>query len=206
MFKGNLVLDVFINGGFTIWILILCSMICSAVIIQKLIYFWNISRDSLGPFMEKLLPEIKNSNYENMLKICKDSNSPFANVAFSGIVNYNNPTEKIENAMERQITSEIKVLEKFLIVLGTIGSVAVYIGLFGTVVGIIKAFHNLSSTASGGINIVIGGIAEALVSTAAGILVAVPSVIAYNYLLKRIENFTIDMELCASAIIDMLKK
>jgi len=110
----------------------------------------------------------------------------------------------ISNAMERETTVEILKLEKFTSVVGTIGNVAVYIGLFGTVLGIVRAFHDISSIGAGGINVVIGGVAEALICTATGLLVAVPAVVSYNYFTKRVDDFINDMELTASELIDLI--
>ena len=107
--------------------------------------------------------------------------------------------------MERAIVIETNLLERYTTIVGTIGSVAVYIGLFGTVLGIMRAFHDISISGSGGINVVINGIAESLVCTAAGLCVAVPAVIAYNYFIKRIDGFITDMELCASETMDLVK-
>jgi biopolymer transport protein ExbB/TolQ len=106
--------------------------------------------------------------------------------------------------MEREITVETTKLERFTSIVGTIGNTAVYIGLFGTVLGIIRAFHDISAASAGGMSIVIGGVAEALVCTATGLLVAVPAVIAFNYFMKRVEHFINDMELCASELIDLI--
>jgi len=87
---------------------------------------------------------------------------------------------------------------------GTIGNIAVYIGLFGTVLGIIRAFHDIAAAGAGGMSIVIGGVAEALVCTATGLFVAIPAVIAFNYFARKVELFTNDMELCASELIDLM--
>jgi biopolymer transport protein ExbB/TolQ len=94
-------------------------------------------------------------------------------------------------------------LEQYISIIGTIGNTAVYIGLFGTVLGIIRAFHDIAAAGAGGMSIVIGGVAEALVCTAAGLFVAIPAVIAYNYFIKRVDHFVNDMELCASELIDL---
>ena len=88
-------------------------------------------------------------------------------------------------------------LERRTGIVGTIGSVAVYIGLFGTVLGIIRAFGDISKSSGDGMNAVIAGVAEALVTTAAGLVVAVPAVVAYNYFVRRIDLFVSDMELTA---------
>ena len=106
--------------------------------------------------------------------------------------------------MERQIIIETTILERLTSVIGTIGSVAVYVGLFGTVLGIIRAFHDISASGSGGISVVISGISEALACTAAGLCVAVPAVVAYNYFMKKIDDFIKDMEIAASETMDLI--
>ena len=95
-------------------------------------------------------------------------------------------------------------LEKYTSIVGTIGNIAVYIGLFGTVLGIVRSFHNISTVGSGGISVVIGGVAEALICTATGLIVAIPAVVAYNYFMRRVDNFVTDMEYCASEMLDIL--
>ena len=84
-------------------------------------------------------------------------------------------------------------LKRGLGFLATIGSTAPFIGLFGTVVGIINAFRNIAATGSGGMSVVSGGIAEALVSTALGIFVAIPAVVAFNHFTGKIETFHVEM-------------
>ncbi len=106
--------------------------------------------------------------------------------------------------MDREITIETIRLERYTSIVGTIGNTAVYIGLFGTVLGIIRAFHDIAAAGAGGMSIVIGGVAEALVCTAMGLLVAIPAVIAYNYFMKRVDRFINDMELCASELGDLI--
>jgi biopolymer transport protein ExbB len=125
-------------------------------------------------------------------------------VVYSGLELYGRPEKEISNAMERNIRIETARLERYTGVVGTIGNIAVYIGLFGTVLGIIRAFHDISLAGSGGMSIVIGGVAEALVCTAVGLSVAIPAVVAYNFFNRRVERFVDDMELCASELLDLM--
>ena len=114
-------------------------------------------------------------------------------------------TEKlITGVMERQITMEVGKLERLTSIVGTIGNIAVYVGLFGTVLGIIRAFQDISAAGTGGMDVVIGGVAEALITTATGLAVAVPSVVLFNYFSRRIERFVDDMELAASEAADLI--
>jgi biopolymer transport protein ExbB/TolQ len=136
--------------------------------------------------------------------MCKDADTPFANVVRAGINSYGKAEKEIANSMERAVIVETNLLSRFTSIVGTIGSVAVYIGLFGTVLGIIRAFRDISRIGSGGISVVINGISEALICTAAGLCVAVPAVIAYNYFMKKIDSFVMDMQLCASETLELI--
>jgi biopolymer transport protein ExbB/TolQ len=154
--------------------------------------------------MSKVRRALKGGNIEIAMDICKETYAPFSSVVYSGLELHHRHGKEISNAMEREIAIETIKLERFTGIVGTIGNTAVYIGLFGTVLGIIRAFHDIASAGVGGMSIVIGGVAEALVCTAMGLLVAVPAVIAFNYFTKRVDHFINDMELCASELIDVI--
>jgi Biopolymer transport proteins len=154
--------------------------------------------------MSHVTKEIEKGNIKKALEISKNTNTPFSSVVTTGLSLHGHNEVVISNAMEREITVETTKLERYTTVVGTIGSTAVYIGLFGTVLGIIRAFKDISVSGTGGINVVISGISEALACTATGLCVAVPAVIAYNYFIKKIDNFISDMELCASEIMDLI--
>lgn len=192
-------------GGFAIWILILCSIVSLAITVEKLHYFRRKSRTSLDDFMLRLRSALEKKNFEIALEACSQVNTPFADMAADGLSSRDGGPEAVASAMERRILIEVNILERYTTLLGSIGSTAVYIGLFGTVIGIIRAFGDIAHIGTGGINAIIGGIAEALISTAAGIFVAVPAIVIYNLLMKRINNFILDMELCSSEINDIIR-
>jgi biopolymer transport protein ExbB len=191
-------------GGITLIILALCSIVSLAVILERWLYYMRRSRVKRKNFMANIKDELKKGNIEEALKKCKKANTPFSDVAHAGLSFYGHSEKEISNNMERTIVIETNLLEKHTSIVGTIGSTAVYIGLFGTVLGIIKAFNDISSSGTGGINVVTTGISESLVCTAAGLCVAVPAVMAYNYFIKKIDNFITDMELCASEAMDLI--
>ena len=204
MFAGKSLFQLLNMGGFTMYILLMCSVISIAVIFNRMLYYRAKSRISRRAFMEKVGKDVVAGGVENAVAFCKKADTPFANVALAGLKVVAHSEKILTNAMERETTIEILKLEKFTSVVGTIGNVAVYIGLFGTVLGIVRAFHDISSIGAGGINVVIGGVAEALICTATGLLVAVPAVVAYNYFTKRIDDFINDMELTASELLDII--
>jgi len=193
-------------GGITIYILLACSVVSIALIIERCLFYRKLSRVSRAQLMASIKNEVEKKGGGRALEICKEGNAPFANVVHAGLLLLGNNREAVSNAMDRQIVVETTKLEQFIGIVGSIGSNAVYIGLFGTVLGIIRAFHNISVSGSGELNVIIGGISEALVCTAAGLLVAVPAVVAYNFFLMRIDIFTRDMELSASEVMDIVRR
>jgi len=191
-------------GGFTMFILLAFSILSIAIIIERVVYYRMRSRVKRKEFMAAIRKEVETGNIKKALELSKGVNAPFATVVYSGLSFYGHDEKEISNNMDREIVIETTTLEKFTAIVGTIGSVAVYVGLFGTVLGIIRAFHDISASGAGGISVVINGISEALACTAAGLCVAVPAVIAYNFFIKKIDNFIKDMELCASEIMDLV--
>jgi biopolymer transport protein ExbB/TolQ len=190
------------------YILLFCSIVSITVIVERLLAIRAKTRKDPAAFMGKLTAALSGGDISGAKALCAEEKSPFSNVAAAGIKAYGKSAEKVANSMDRQITVEVKSLERALSILGTLGSTVVYIGLFGTVLGIIRSFQLIAQTAGGqgGMDTVITGIAEALICTATGIMVAVPAVIAYNLLTKRVENLATDMELIASETGDLLAK
>ena len=191
-------------GGFTMVVLLASSVLSIAIILERLIAYRLKSRISRKDFMLKIRQELKKGRLNPATEICKDSKAPFAQVVYAGLSFFDCSEKEISNNMERQIIIETTILERLTSVIGTIGSVSVYVGLFGTVLGIIRAFHDISVSGSGGISVVISGISEALACTAAGLCVAVPAVVAYNYFMKKVDDFIKDMELAASETMDLV--
>lgn len=191
-------------GGLTMYILILCSVFSLAIIVERILYYRKRSKIKRPEFMTKIAAELQKGDVVGAQDLCKKCNAPFAVVVAAGLSSHGHGATITANAMEREIIVETGRLERFISIVGTIGSTAVYIGLFGTVLGIMHAFHDISQAGFGGINVVINGIAEALVCTAAGLAVAVPAVIAYNHFRSTIDSFVTDMELAASQTLDLL--
>ena len=206
MFKDHTFWQIIQTGGFVMEILILCSIISTAIMAERLFYFWKKSRMKRAVFMELMRRALQKGEIKEALTVCGNTRTPFAAVIYAGLNLQSKEEKEIANAMEREMIVEIHQLERYTDIIGTIGSTAVYIGLLGTVWGIIRAFEDISRIGSGGVNVVMRGISEALVCTAAGLIVAVPAVMAYNYFVKRINSFVTDMELCSSEILDLIRK
>src|SRR4030043_1321613 len=206
MFAGKTIWEILQTGGFTMYILLFCSFLSLTILLERIIYYRKLSRTKRAGFMTRIKRALKSGDIERAMEICNETVAPYSNVIYSGLELHHHNEKEIGNAMEREITVETIKLERFTGIVGTIGNTAVYIGLFGTVLGIIRAFHDIATAGAGGMSIVIGGVAEALVCTAMGLLVAMPAVIAYNYFMKGVDRSIKDTELCASELIDLIGK
>ena len=143
-------------------------------------------------------------------------NSHVAQVVSAGIIEYDGvrqsgrdavaSVELVTSALRDSMSETLIQLKKGLGALATIGSIAPFIGLFGTVVGIINAFRSIAATGSGGMSVVSGGIAEALVSTALGIFVAIPAVVAFNQFTVKLETFHVEMNRASTQLVNCLFK
>jgi biopolymer transport protein ExbB len=205
MFAGKTIWEIFQAGGFTMYLLVTCSILSITIFLERTMYYRKRSRTKRKEFMTRIRRAVEHGDMEGAMEICGESLAPFAGVISSGLELRGHPREEISNAMGREITIETTKLERYTSIVATIGNTAVYVGLFGTVLGIIRAFHDISIVGAGGMAIVIGGVAEALVCTATGLFVAIPAVVGFNYFVKRVERFVTDMELCASEFIDIVR-
>ena len=204
MFAGKTILEILQIGGFTMYILLFCSLLSITILFERIIYYRKRSKTKRAEFMTRIERALKGNNLQKAIEICEETDAPFSNVVYSGLELLGHHEKELSNAMEREITIETTKLERYTSIVGTIGNTAVYIGLFGTVLGIIRAFHDIATIGQGGINVVILGVSEALITTAAGLAVAIPAVVAYNYFLKRIEYIFKEMQLCASELLDFI--
>ncbi len=207
MFQNITLWQIINSSGYVLWILLLCSVAIIGIIIERAVYITLSRRLSRDQVVDKIyhLIEAKNS-IAKATAFCDKENTPFTRVVKAGIDKRGLSAQRIERAMDRQIAAETARLERFVPVLGTIGSNAVYVGLLGTVIGIIYAFHDISQVGGGNISTVIGRISEALIATAAGICVAIPAVVAYNVFLRRVDIFVSEMESCASEMAELLSE
>lgn len=181
-------------------VLLFCSILSIGVMLERWVRFQKTKLDTkvFIPSIKKLIlhsEEVKAINY------CATINKPFANVVKS-ILKADETREDKEKAARQSILTEIGKLEAYLPVLGTVGSTAPFIGLLGTVIGIIKAFRAISISIVGGPQVVAGGIAEALINTAVGLFVAIPAVIAYNYFVHKTRRIGDQLAVDAEEIID----
>jgi len=205
-----------IFGGAVMVCLALLSVFSVGMIIDKHRRFVSASRQS-----EKFKPEFKKflqgGDVQDLIEAARPHQSSYvAQVVLAGITEYDGVRESgrdpgaslelVTSALRDSMSETLIQLRQGLGFLATIGSTAPFIGLFGTVVGIINAFRSIAATGSGGMSVVSGGIAEALVSTALGIFVAIPAVVAFNHFTGKIEIFHVQMNRVSSQLVNRLFK
>ncbi|MEP6900234.1 MAG: MotA/TolQ/ExbB proton channel family protein [Actinomycetota bacterium] len=178
---------------------------------------YNKAKAQSRQYAPKVAQALKNSNIDEAINISdKHKDSHLAMVVSSGLKEFQahqgntnisaDEMEASKRALERAIAVKTAELKRGLSGLATVGSTAPFVGLFGTVVGIIGAFQALRTNQSAGIGAVGGAIAEALVATAFGILVAVPAVWLFNYFTNKVTSFSVEMENSASELVDYFIK
>ena len=182
-------LDLMLRAGsrWVLWLLIILSIAAAAVVLERLWYFLRERRPRRQ--IAEMLEALRTSGAKAALKALGDVRSLDATVARACLDHLSEGPAAIEEQVAAVLESQRIRYERGLAYLGTLGSNAPFIGLFGTVLGIVRAFHDLArSSAALGTQAVMAGIAEALVATAVGLLVAIPAVATYNVLMRHVET------------------
>ncbi len=174
------------GATWVLWLLIALSVISLAMIIERAFFFRGLKGDfpALTQCLER---HLQAGTPDQALEEFHRSPGVEARIASAGLRAFHKGPDSAAEAMLAAKVEQRGRMEQRLAFLGTLGNNAPFIGLFGTVIGIIKAFHDLSLNTSGGAGSVMGGISEALVATAMGLFVAIPAVIAFNYFQRRIQ-------------------
>ncbi|MCE5293920.1 MAG: MotA/TolQ/ExbB proton channel family protein [Chlamydiales bacterium] len=187
-------------------VIIFCSILAAGVFFERVLYLKKIDTDT-APLLFRVRQEILDGNIVEAMNVCETQGGAVANIVKAGLCKHTRPIEYIENAMELRGLVEIAKMEKNARILSIIAHIAPLIGLLGTVIGFIKAFGEMRVSSLVEISATqIGEAMEyALMTTAAGLVVAIPAVIAYNYLISRIEGVTVEMQATAAEVVDLLE-
>lgn len=189
--------------SFTLVIMLFCSILSITFALERWWYF-RTAQASPDEVLGHVRKSLEGGKADAAASYCQKHPSAVAQVVHYGLLHAARSRKDLEELMLTKLKEERIKLERFLGVLGTLGNVSPFIGLFGTVVGIIKAFRDLAVSGTGGPAVVARGIAEALVATAAGMLVAIPATILYNYFMRRLKVITVDMEIASARLIVMV--
>ena len=195
------------KGGPIMWPILLCSVVAFTIVIERLMMLRS-EQINTKDFMEQIAKSLKRNKIMEAIDLCDKTGGPIAKILKAGILKHDRPRNEIREAIEDASIHEVPRLERNLPVLATIGHVAPLLGLLGTVTGLVSAFQVIESKASA-LNPVnpgdlAGGIWEALLTTVFGLCVAIPTYVAYNYLVSRVDGFVLDMERSATDLLNIL--
>jgi biopolymer transport protein ExbB len=198
-------LELFRDGGFMMYALVLCSLLALGVIIAKAYILLVAHVDS-----QKLLAQLdelkQRADLDSVIEVADRTQGPVAAIISSGLRRVRergHSNADVEKAVATTGTIELGFLERGLVVLATVANVAPMLGFLGTVVGMIAAFGAVAEAGQIEASLVAGGIKVALITTAAGLAIAIPVNIAYNFFVTRIDQLILDMEKGAEAVMDL---
>lgn len=198
-------IDYILKGGVMMIPLVLCSVLALGILFERL---WSLRRRRILRYdillqIEELLREQK---IPEATTLCKRHASPMTRLILVALLNYDRPKTEIKEILEEHGRQEVIGLERYLTTLGTIANIAPFLGLLGTVVGLLKIFDAVAQQGAANTTLLSEGIYNALITTVAGLCVAIPTLVAYNHLMRRVEELVLEVERIALRLLNILKR
>jgi biopolymer transport protein ExbB len=194
-----------IKGGILMVPIGLCSVVALAIALERL-FALRYSRVLAPELLRQVEAHLREGETQEALALCRRRSSSITRILYAGIANHHKPKGEIKEIIEDAGRHEVPNLERYLGVLGTIASISPLLGLLGTVTGMIKVFNVISVRGVGHPGALAGGISEALITTAAGLAVAIPSLVMFNYFVSKADGFIIEMEKASLRMLEILKR
>ncbi|MBE0483724.1 MAG: MotA/TolQ/ExbB proton channel family protein [Bacterioplanes sp.] len=196
-------LEIIQSGGWMMIPIIIASILALAITVER---FWTLRPAQIAPsdLLSRVWGWMKNKQLDSVrIKELRNS-SPLGRVLAAGLINSRHGRQIMKESIEEVASHEIHEMERYLNALGTIAAVAPLMGLLGTVIGMIKVFAEIMVVGTGQASMLAGGISEALVTTAAGLLIAIPALICHRILQRRVDELVVFMEQEAIKLVDVL--
>jgi biopolymer transport protein ExbB len=197
------VLEIVQSGGWLMVPILLCSVIAAAISVERL---WTLQRSRITPrnLLAQVWGSLKNEEFDAPKLRDLRALNPLGQVFAAGIANAKRGRDIMKEAMDEAASQVSHDLERYLTSLGIVASVSPLLGLLGTVVGMIKVFTALMIEGAGNANVLAGGISQALITTAAGLSVAIPALIFHRFFQRRVDELVVNMEQEASKLVDIM--
>ena len=185
--------------------IIVCSVLSLAIFLERV---WSLRRKRNFPpaFLQEITQLLRENNIRKALTLCNTSASSISRIFTVGLTNYGKKREIIKELIEEVGRREASLLGKYIGALSTIASVSTLLGLLGTIAGMIKIFSVISSESVVNPSTLAGGISEALYTTAAGLTVAIPTIVFYRYVSSKSNNLVMEMEDCSVQMVELIKE
>ncbi len=190
-------------GGWLMVPILLCSVIAAAICVER---FWTLRTAQIVPrnLLAQVWDWIKNNDMDSRKLRELRLGSPLGQILAAGITNHRRGREQMKEAIEEVANQVVHEMERYLNTLGTVAAIAPLLGLLGTVIGMIKVFTSIKLEGTGNAALLAGGISEALITTAAGLTVAIPSLFFYRFFQRRVDELVISMEQEALKLVEVL--
>jgi len=190
-------------GGILMVPIVACSILALAIILER---FWTLRVSRVAPqeTINELWRWIKKKELNGRKLKALQGSSPLGRVLAGGLMNAKHGREIMKESIEHEASQVIHELERFLNPLGTVATITPLLGLLGTVIGMIKVFAEIQLAGVGNAGNLAGGISEALITTAAGLSVAIPSLIAHRYFIRRVDELVVSMEQEAIKLVEVV--
>ena len=195
--------ELFHKGGPFMWPLLFALVLGIAVVLERL---WTLSRASINTkkFLAAVQAALDSGGADQAAEVCANTRGPVASIFHAGLLRMDRGIDHVEKAIEAAGAVEMAFLEKGMVWLATVANVAPLLGFLGTVSGMIKAFQAIAEAGDVEPSIVASGISEALITTAAGLAIAIPIQVMHNLFVSRVDKIIIDMEETSTAFVDSL--
>jgi biopolymer transport protein ExbB len=197
------VYQIFVSGGWLMWPILFCSIIVVAISIER---FITLKTERIVPAgqLAQVWQKLRNKELNGeRLKDLRDS-SPLGYILATGISNSGHGRDVMKDSIEESAGQVIHQLERFLSILGTIANTTPLLGLLGTVLGMIQVFADIMLFGTGNTAQLAGGISQALITTAAGLTVAIPAMILHRYFERHVESLVVQLEGQATKLVDAM--
>jgi len=201
----SLLFDFILKGGFFMYPILICSVLSCALFFEKL---WVLRLKKIIPpqFIVDIEHLLRSEKTQEAMSLCREVDTPLSRILLSGIRNYGKRREEIKEIIEETGKREAAYLDKYIETLGTIASVATLLGLLGTISGMIKIFGVIARHHTVNPSLLAGGISEALYTTAAGLSVAIPTIIFYRYVASKSDSLILLMEEHCLRMVELIKE
>lgn len=196
-------LQYFKDGGPVMWPLLACSIAALTVILYKAYQFVSIRGDG-EPLLERIEAFVRAGQPDEARKACEKVRGPVAALVKTGLGRLGSPKSLVREAVQDAGLHELASLESFLPLLQTVGTISPLLGFLGTVLGMINAFFAVAKFGLGDPSVISSGVAQALITTATGLIIAVPAFAFYNYFVARVNAYSVQMERAASHVITLV--
>lgn len=198
-------IDFLWRGGVLMIPIVLCSVLALGIVIERL-FNLRAKRILREDVMEEIESMLREKRISEASMICRRHSTAMSRILQAAILNHERDRAEIKDLIEDAGRQEIPHLERYLNLLGTIAGISPLLGLLGTVTGMIRAFDVISVAGVGNPNTLAGGISEALITTAAGLSVAIPSLVFHTYFVKKADGLVLEMEKHSLRLLEILKR